>query len=404
MVLAGCGRLNKNARNCSMDSNYKVNQTLDIFARIKRPKRFHLIFVLTHKCNLNCAYCFENNRKGTNADEEFIKKTISEYLDNPLNGECEITFFGGEPLLCADVIKNVCEWTWSKKWQNGYVFFANTNGTMLTEEMKEWFKLNHSKIWLGLSLDGMESTQNKNRSGSFRKIDMPFFLKTWPEQSVKMTIDPRQPLSFADDIMFLHSLGFLINGTDFAEGFPIDWESMKKDVAKEMDKLLNYYLVTDIAPAPIMDMRVDDCAADNRIEPKKWCGAGTKMVAYDTDGRAYPCTYFSPLTFPNEKFDEIKSIDFFNLELTTDGECCGCYIKPLCLTCYGANFAINGSPSIRDKSKCTFTKMRALYSSKLQVERFFKRESYYIEKYPAQSLMLMEAAMKINELYREILA
>jgi len=250
----------------------------DIFARIKRPKRFHLIFVLTHKCNLSCAYCFENNRKGTElvtsyADEKFIKRIISEYLDNSSIGECEITFFGGEPLLCADVIKNVCEWTWSKKWKNGYVFFANTNGTVLTEEMKEWFKLNHSKIWLGLSLDGMESTQNRNRSNSFKKIDMPFFLETWPEQSIKMTIDPRQPLSFAEDIIFLHSQGFSINGTDFAEGFPIDWESMKNEVARELDKLLDYYLSTDIAPAPIMDMWIDDCAADNRTEPKKmvWC-------------------------------------------------------------------------------------------------------------------------------------
>jgi radical SAM protein with 4Fe4S-binding SPASM domain len=377
----------------------------DIFARIKRPKRFHLIFVLTYKCNLNCAYCFENNRKdiSTDVDEEFIKKTINEYLDDPLIGECEITFFGGEPLLCADVIRNVCEWTWSKKWQNGYVFFANTNGTMLTEEMKEWFKQNHSKIWLGLSLDGTEFTQNRNRSNSFRKIDMFFFLKTWPEQSIKMTIDPRQPLSFSSDIIFLHSQGFSINGTDFAEGFPIDWESMKKNVVREMDKLLDYYLATDIAPAPIMDMWIDDCAASNKTEPKKWCGAGTKMIAYDIDGKSYPCTYFSPLTFSREKLKEIEFIDFSNIKLTTDEECNDCYIQPLCLTCYGANYAINGSPNMRDKSKCAFTKMRALYSSKLLVERFFKREIYYIEKYPIQSLMLMDASMKINKLYGDIL-
>lgn len=375
----------------------------DIFVRFKRPKRFHLIFILTRKCNLSCTYCFENNRVGTDADEEFIKKTISEYLDNPSTGECEITFFGGEPLICADVIKRVCEWTWSKKWQNSYVFFANTNGTLLTKEMKEWLKLNHSRIWLSLSLDGSESTQNRNRSGSFSKIDMPFFLKTWPEQSVKMTIDPRQPLSFADDIMFLHRQGFQINGTDFAEGFPIDWEYMRKDVIREMNKLLDYYLATDIAPAPIMDMWVDECAADNRTEQKKWCGAGTKMVAYDTDGRSYPCSYFSPLTFSGEKFNEIKSIDFSNIKLSNDGECSDCYIKPLCLTCYGANYAINGSACMRDKSKCVFMKMRALYSSKLLMERFFKSEAYYIEKYPVQSLMLVEATMKINELYKDIL-
>ncbi len=410
MAHAAIGHQNRNAGNnaviintLTMDCDHEAAPMYDIFARFKRPQRFHLIFVLTHRCNLCCAYCFESNRNDKNADEEFIKKTIGEYLNNLSIGECEITFFGGEPLLCADIIKNVCEWTWSQKWQNDYVFFANTNGTMLTEKMKEWFKLNKSKIWLGLSLDGTEYTQDRNRSNSFKKIDIPFFLETWPDQSVKMTIDPRQSLSFSDDIIFLHSLGFQINGTDFAEGFPVYWDDVKKDVVRELDKLLAYYLVTDIAPAPIMDMFVEDCAADNKIEQKKWCGAGTKMIAYDTDGRAYPCTYFSPLTFSDEKINKIKTIDFFNLKLSNDGECDSCYIRPLCLTCYGANYAINGSPCIRDKSKCTFTKIRALYSSKLLVERFFKREAYYIDKYPAQSLMLMEAATKINELYKDIL-
>jgi len=385
-----------------MDNRVEKKE-IDIFDRYKYPKRYNLLFILTRKCNLNCAYCFEHNRKGEDADEEFIKKTIGEYLDNPSIGECEITFFGGEPLLCANIIKNVCEWTWSRKWQNDYLFYANTNGTMLSEEMKEWFKLHHSKIWLGLSLDGKQSTQDRNRSNSFTKIDIPFFLNTWPEQSVKMTIDPRQPLSFGEDIMFIHSLGFRINGTDFAEGFTVDLDRMKKDFIKEMDKLLNFYLINDFPPAPIIGLWVGDCVADNRAEPKKWCGVGTRMVAYDTDGKPYPCTYFSPLTFPNEKFKEINSIDFSEIQLIHDGECQDCFIRPLCLTCYGANYAMNGSPSKRDKSRCTFTKIRALYSAKLLVERFFKRESYYLEKYPVQSLMLMESAMKINELYSDIL-
>ena len=91
-----------------MDRNYNVNQVFDIFARTNRPKRFHLFFILTHRCNLNCTYCFEENcnRKNTEADEEFIKSTIGKYLDNLLIGECEITFFGGEPLLLLNVYVN----------------------------------------------------------------------------------------------------------------------------------------------------------------------------------------------------------------------------------------------------------------------------------------------------------
>jgi len=376
---------------------------LDIFARSERPERYYLIFLLTHRCNLNCSYCYEYNRKGTDAREEFIKETISKYLDSPLTCDYEITFFGGEPLLRTDIIKNVCEWAWSKKWKNNYIFYANTNGTEFTEVTKKWFSLNHKKIWLGLSLDGTKITHDRNRSGSFDKIDLSFFQKNWPKQSVKMTIDPRHPLTLAEDIIFIHNLGFPINGADFAEGFPVDWESMKNDIVIEMDKLLDYYLTVDIAPAPIIDMRVEECATSNKIEYKKWCGAGTNMVAYDTDGRSYPCTYFTPLTFPAENFNEIQSIDFHNINLIDDAECRDCYIKSMCLTCYGANYELNHNPGVRDKSKCKFVKLRALYSSKLLVERFLRRENYYIERYPERSLMLIEATMRINELYKDIL-
>lgn len=73
-----------------------------------------------------------------------------------------------------------------------------------------------------------------------------------------------------------------------------------------------------------------------------------------------------------EKFEVIQDIDFHNIVLTSDGDC---YIKPMCQTCYGANFEMNGSPSIKDKSKCLWMKLRVLYSSRLLVNR----KEYYIK-------------------------
>lgn len=380
---------------------------IDIFNRTRNPQKFYLIFILTDKCNLTCSYCYEHVRAGIISDKEHIKHVIKEYLNSKLPDgceSCEITFFGGEPFLCSDIIKEVCEWTWAQQWNNSYLFYANTNGTLLTQELKDWLYTNRDKIWLGLSLDGKPETQNRNRSNSNNKIDLQFFLSTWPNQSVKMTIDPHYHLTFADDIIYLHKLGFRISGSDFAEGISIDWDTIKLDIIREMDKLLYYYSTNDVVPAPIMNMWVEDCAAIKRTQlDKKWCGCGTTMVAYSVDGNPYPCTYFTPLTFPKEKVEIIKKIDFDNLILEFDGDCNDCYIKPMCLTCYGANLEMNGSPSIRDKSKCFFMKIRALYSARLLVNRFLLRKEYYLEKYPSQSLMLTEAALEIHKRYSFIL-
>lgn len=382
--------------------SYKSNSMVDIFNRSRNPKKFYLVFILTDKCNLKCSYCYEHIRVGGVANKEQIKNTINLYLNNPLPDgcdECEITFFGGEPFICSDIIQDVCEWTWKQSWRNRYLFYANTNGTLLTPQLKDWLYINREKIWLGLSLDGKPETQNRNRCNSYDNIDLSFFLSTWPQQSVKMTIDPRHPLTFAEDIIHLHELGFRISGTDFAEGIPIDWEKLKADIIKEMDKLLEYYSSTDIVPAPIMDMWIDDCAAIREPIDKKWCGCGTTMAAYGVDGVRYPCTYFSPLTFSKKKLEQISRINFNTLLLSPDCDCKDCYIRPLCLTCYGANFEMNGSPSIRDKSKCLFMKLRALYSAKLLTCRLLRRVDYYKKNYPTQTLMLTEAAMHIHKEY-----
>lgn len=380
---------------------------IDIFNRERYPKKFYLVFILTDKCNLACSYCYEHVRVGVVANKELIKKVIKTYLNHKLPAECEsyeITFFGGEPFLCSDIIKEVCEWTWSQQWNNPYLFYANTNGTLLTQELKDWLYANRDRIWIGLSLDGTPETQNTNRNNSNSKIDIPFFLTTWPNQSVKMTIDPRNNLTFADDIIYLHKLGFRISGSDFAEGIPINWESIKLDIIREMDKLLHYYSANDVVPAPIMNMWIEDCAAiKSKQIDKKWCGCGTTMVAYGVDGKPYPCTYFTPLTFPKKIFERIKEIDFENLIFESDSDCEDCYIKPLCLTCYGANFEMNGSPVMRDKSKCFFMKLRALYSAKLLVNRFLLRKEFYLKNYPSQSLMLTEASLEIYKRYSSIL-
>lgn len=167
----------------------------------KRP--YNLSFIVTHECNLRCVYCYESNRDNAQLDADQVKGIISEYLNNEKYASVQIDFFGGEPWLKFDLIKEVCEWVWERQWKNKYLFFTTTNGTLIHGEVKEWLRKNKERFWCGLSLDGRRETHNKNRSNSFDKIDLDFFLECWPKQTVKMTISPLSIDNFADDIIFI---------------------------------------------------------------------------------------------------------------------------------------------------------------------------------------------------------
>lgn len=361
----------------------------------KLQTKHFLSFVLTNRCNLNCIYCYEKHKHIASIDTDTVKQIIERYLNDSKYEEVEIDFFGGEPFLEFDKIKEICEWTWSRKWSAKYLFFATTNGTILTNEIKDWLRANKQYFWVSLSLDGTRDTHNLNRSNSFDRIDISFFKECWPEQSVKMTISKQRIEYLYDDIVFIHSLGFNIAGTNFAEG--IDWEDTKykQVVFEQLEKLCNYYIEhPQITPAPILNMAIHKCA-ENEKSRGKWCGCGQTMSVYETDGKCYPCTFFTPMTFEEAQQKEIAKIDFTNDEEFIDCDCFNdCYIEPVCNNCYGANMLATGCVNKRDKSKCTLMKIRALFTAALKAHKLQQNpEDTY------ENALSVKAILKINELY-----
>ena len=122
-------------------------------------------------------------------DFPLVKKILDEALNDDENfDEYEIDFFGGEPFLKFDLIREAVYYARTTYPEKMMVFMATTNGTLVHGEIKEWLKT-HSEIFVcGLSLDGTKRMHDINRSNSFDKIDVDFFAKTWPNQAMKMTI------------------------------------------------------------------------------------------------------------------------------------------------------------------------------------------------------------------------
>jgi sulfatase maturation enzyme AslB (radical SAM superfamily) len=313
----------------------------------------------------------------------------------------EIGFIGGEPLLEFRLIKEIFNYTNSKRINKKYYFYATTNGTLLDCEMKHWFTENKRKFYLGLSLDGNKKTHDANRNNSFDSIDIDFFLKTWPDQGVKMTLSEYSLNNLASDIKFIYSLGFKeIGGVNLSEG-EFDWEKDEyiSVLVPQLKKLVKFYLSRkNIQRDQMFDKDIALCESKNK-ERKNWCGIGEGTNFFDIDGKMYPCYYITPMTFSEEDINKMMKIDYNNHENFIDNYCFNnCYIYPICPTCSGANYMVNKSFANRNKSKCKIQKLIAIFIADLQAKYIIENRNEYGDN---KLYYTINAIKKIRELYLE---
>lgn len=363
-------------------------------------KRFYPTLCLTHNCNLNCVYCYQKHDT-LEMSLETAKKCVDWIFENAPDetDEIEIGAIGGEPLLKFDLLKELFEYCESEKKEKDFVFFASTNGTVLTEDMKKWFSARKDKFILGLSLDGTPDTHNHNRSNSFEKIDIDFFNKTWPKQGVKMTLTDYSINHLAENIKYIHSLGIEnICGANLYEG-TFDWEkeSFVEHMIPQLEELVNYYVENDeLTICQLLNKKIG--VLENKIKTKKkYCGIGTGVVFFDVDGSRRPCGFCTPMTFNEDKLKIIENSDFTKEEDFVDDECFEtCYIQSLCPNCAGSNFLNNNSFKKRDKSKCRIQKLITLYTADLALKRMLKNPHRYSD---AEKVLTLRAAKKIKSLF-----
>ncbi len=358
--------------------------------------------VITHRCNLNCVYCYEVNKDKKNMSLDLAKEVVTRYLSKKSCDEVAINLFGGEPLLRFPFIKSLCEWTWARQWPQEYIYYADTNGVNLSDDVKKWAIQNKHRFIMLLSLDGTPSTQNINRSNSFDKIDLDFFMQNWPEQGVKMTISDKHLDSLAEDVIFLHSKGLKVKGSNIAEGIIIDNFDEKYEIIKQQYQILiDWYLEhPDVNVAQLFDLNLSVCES-HKHERMKYCGCGSEVTkVIDVDGKEYPCTYFFPLSMTPRELEKIKSFDLSDDNIFINEDCLqNCYIYPICKGCYGDNFSTSGKLSTRSAQRCKLAKLRACAVANLQAKRLLSDSPATLNAEEKETII---AIQKINAIFLDM--
>lgn len=364
-------------------------------------KTYTIPICLTHRCNLNCIYCFQQHDTTHEMSFDTCKSCIDWVFNNILTNtavRAEITFFGGEPLLRFDLIKPIVEYTLCQYKSDNYRFFASTNGTIMTDSMKKWFAIHKDMFTLGLSLDGGEKTQNENRSDSFSLIDFEFFHSSWPHQNVKMTVSDKSINRYAADVKFIHSIGFGINGADLCVG-TFDWsdDTYIKILAPQLYGLIDFYLDNPNYYNAFFQKDLASCAVPK--VRKKNCGCGDKILFFDYDGQRYPCTFITPMTFSSDSLCSIMQCDFCDVDSFVDEKCFhSCYLYQICRTCHAEDYLKTNSFKHYDKTKCRMKYMEALILAEYNARLILRNPKNFND---TKLFHTIEAIKQIKNLYFE---
>lgn len=324
-------------------------------------KTHTIMLLLTSSCNLNCSYCYEPKRTPHRMDVATARRIITREADR-LPADCdnvEIHFMGGEPLLEFITMRSVAEWVWqTDPCGRPTVCFAPTNGTLLDDNMRRWLTLNKTRMTLGLSFDGDPAMQDANRSGSAVRVDTAFFARTWPAQTVKMTLSPQTVAFLPCGVEWLHKAGFGNISADLAMGKRVDWTlpALAK-LSDGLSQLSDFYMAhPDLKPFSMLS--IDPRMADGCGNTGKACGCGETMVCADWDGEAYACHLFSPVALtPDQAAQARQDIDFRHHTDFVSPPCAACALWRMCGRCAGMNYICTGNVSQPSPMLCAATKL-----------------------------------------------
>ena len=338
---------------------------------------------ICHDCNLRCRYCFADegayHSEREFMSEETAKRAIDFLIENSGRRKVlEVDFFGGEPLMCLDTIKNVVYYAKEKAAAAGkrFLFTTTTNALLLNDEAIKFF--NEEMENVVLSLDGRKEVHDAirktvNGKGSYDLVinNIKKFVASRGDKSyyVRGTYTAKN-LDFADDVLFLADEGF-----DSISMEPvvtdIDDLAIKEEhlprILKEYERLCDEYLAryesgrgfnffhfnVDLEGGPCLSKRVSAC------------GAGNEYFSVAPNGDIYPCHQF----VGDEKFKmgsvfegalntDIRSTFAANC-LFTRKKCGDCFAKYICSGgCSANNYHFEGDMNVPYGITCEMMKKR----------------------------------------------
>ena len=313
---------------------------------------------VAHTCNLNCAYCFASQGKyhGERALMSFeVGKQALDFLiqNSGTRTNLEVDFFGGEPLMNWDVVKELVAYarTQEEPHHKKFRFTLTTNGMLIDDGVIDFANREMSNVVL--SLDGRKEIHDRLRvdyagNGSYDRI-VPKFQKLVAARGGKNyymrgTFTHANP-DFLKDIQCMLDLGFTelsMEPVVCAPGDPAEltaedrkivmeqYEELAKlmlEREKEGRPFIFYHYMLDLTGGPCIYKRISGC------------GSGTEYMAVTPWGDLYPCHQFV-----GEERCKLGDVwhGVTNDALREEFRSCNAYARPECADCWARLYCSGG--------------------------------------------------------------
>lgn len=313
---------------------------------------------IAHDCNLACRYCFaeEGEYHGRRALMSFeVGKKALDFLvaNSGSRVNLEVDFFGGEPLMNWQVVKDLVAYGRSLEKPNNkkFRFTLTTNGVLLNDEILQF--ANEEMANIVLSIDGRKEIHdlmrpNRGGQGSYDTI-VPKFKKVAESRNqmsyyVRGTFT-RNNLDFAEDVKHLADLGFQQISVEPVVAKPEESYALREEdipgLLEEYDRLavelLNrqkegkgvnfFHFMIDLKGGPCVAKRLSGC------------GSGTEYLAVTPWGDFYPCHQF----VGQEEF-LMGNVDqgIVRTDIRDEFKTCNVYAKEKCRSCFAKFYCSGG--------------------------------------------------------------
>lgn len=313
---------------------------------------------IAHDCNLACKYCFagEGEYCGDRSLMSFeVGKQAFDFLiaNSGTRKNLEVDFFGGEPLMNFEVVKQLVAYAreQEKIHNKNFRFTLTTNGVLLDEEVMDF--ANKEMYNVVLSLDGRKETNDRMRVSRNGKGSYDLILPKFKEM-VKRRGDKEYYIrgtythyntDFTKDILHMADLGFtklamepVVASPDAPyalkeEDLPVLFDQYEKLAAEMVRREKNgkgftfFHYMIDLEGGPCIAKRIAGC------------GVGTEYVAVTPWGDLYPCHQFvgDENYLLGNVFDGIT-----NEEVRSRFKMCNIYARPQCNDCFARLYCSGG--------------------------------------------------------------
>jgi len=313
---------------------------------------------VAHDCNIRCAYCFasQGDFKGDRSlmSYEVGKKALDLLVANSGNRRnLEVDFFGGEPLMNFEVVKQLVAYGRSIEAEHNknFRFTLTTNGVLLNDEIIDYVNEHMSNVVL--SIDGRKEVNDKMRytisGGGTYDIIVEKFKRLVEKRAgksyyVRGTFT-KHNLDFAKDVIHLADLGFKSTSVEPVVAKPTDSYAITEEdidylnkqyeeLAQEMVNRHNtenafsfFHFALDMGQGPCVVKRLSGC------------GAGSEYLAITPEGDIYPCHQF--VGDEHFKMGNVLA-GILDFGLTNQFKNAHVYNKEKCRTCWAKFYCSGG--------------------------------------------------------------